>query len=110
VSLSIAGREVSSVIAGDDGSFVASITVPRDAPIGRTQVRATAPSLQLEAAFEVLGSSQTAAAAASSSRSGGVLSRTGADIEALASVGALLVMVGATIVIIVRRRRSVLPA
>jgi len=101
VELALAGALLTTVTADDTGSFVAFMTVPADAAAGLTSVRATAASLQLEAAFEVLPETTAARGGRSST-----LPRTGTAALDLASVGGILVVLGATIVIIVRRRQT----
>lgn len=104
VTLSIAGRPVMTLAADANGAFSVALTVPDDAPIGRTQVLATAASLELVAAFEVLappGQAQSASPA----RAAALLSRTGADIAATAAAGVVLVLGGLFGLLTARQRR-----
>ena len=111
VAFSLAGRRVAEAVADPAGSVSATLTIPNDAPIGQTEVRATGAQTQLAASFEVLATSadtsrsatRTAAAAA------GTLSRTGDDIAQLTTLGLVLLVTGAAIVIAVRRRRTISP-
>lgn len=106
VRLSMAGREVGTVLADSNGAFVADITVPRNAPLGQTEVLAAGQSQTLSAAFEVTGSAAAAAAAARSSESSSSLPRTGAEILATAAFGLLLVAVGLVAVRVARERSA----
>jgi hypothetical protein len=102
VTLSIAGINVTTVVADANGTFATDLTVPRNAPLGRTQVLATGAGQQLAAAFEVVPSPAGNAAP----RASGALVRTGEDIARLASLGLALLLTGAIIVMVVRRRRA----
>ena len=109
VTLSIAGSNVRRVVADANGAFAVELQVPQGAPVGSTEVVASAPSQTLSAAFEVLAPA-AAASDPAAQRSGVALSRTGQDVADLAAAGASLVLVGVVIVTIVRRRRNTLGA
>ena len=104
VTLSIAGMNVRSVAADANGAFAADLTVPDDAPVGRTEVRATGANQTLAAAFEVLA---PAAAARSRAPEASFLPRTGSEFVATAALGAVLLALGAVLVLSARRTRSV---
>ena len=104
VVLSLGSRQLTSVVADPNGAFAVELTVPDDAPFGRTEVVASAPSQTLNAAFEVVAA--PAASRSAAQETSGVLARTGEQIARLASVGLSLVLVGVVLVIVVRRRRS----
>jgi hypothetical protein len=106
VTLSIAGQNVRSVTADPDGAFVADLTVPRNAPIGPTEVRAAGQGQTLTAAFEVTGSAPAAVASSGRSTSGSTLARTGAEIAATTALGLLLIALGA-VALRAARERSV---
>lgn len=104
VTLSIAGQQVRSVAADDNGAFSTDIVVPANAPIGRTEVVASSATQRLSANFEVLG--DTAAAPAAASAPGrGTLPRTGTDVAGVAAVGVLLTAAGTALVLMARKRR-----
>jgi hypothetical protein len=105
VTLSIAGRSVRTVLADPNGAFAVDLTVPDDAPLGRTEVLASSASQQLSAAFEVIAP----AASRGRAEAGSLLPRTGAEFLATASLGAVLVGLGGLLVLGSRRRRP-LPA
>jgi LPXTG-motif cell wall-anchored protein len=103
VLLTIAGAQVKSVIAGDDGTFSTTLAVPDSAPIGLTQVVATSDTQVLSAAFEVVASG---APVASDRAGSGLLPRTGSDVAMLGGAGAGLIGLGAAAVVAARRRRT----
>lgn len=105
VSLSLGRQPLTTATADANGAFAATLTVPADAAIGRTEVLAAGQSQQLSAAFEVLG--DNAAAAAAPSRSSGTLPRTGAELAAIGLFGVVLTVGGALLVQATRRRREV---
>jgi LPXTG-motif cell wall-anchored protein len=102
VALTMAGRSAGSAVADPSGTFVASVTVPGDAPLGSTAVLASGQSQQLSADFQVLG----AGAAADPGQQSASLPRTGAQVAGLTGLGALLLAVGALAVTTTRRRRA----
>ena len=108
VTFSIGNQRVAEAIADANGRASATLTVPNDAPIGATNVRAVSATQELTASFEVLPTAaQQASRSASTARAGaGALSRTGQDTAQLATLGLGLVMLGTVIVIVVRRRRN----
>lgn len=104
VTLRIAGRNAATAIAGSDGVFAATLTVPGDAAFGRTQVLASGRSQELAADFEVIR--PAAAAGAAPARSSGALPRTGAESTAVALFGVVLTAGGLLLVQATRRRRE----
>lgn len=102
VTLTIAGQQIKSVVAGPDGTFSTTLVVPASAPIGPTEVRAISETQVLSAAFEVVAS----AAAAPGISAAGSLPRTGTEVAGIGGAGALLVGVGTAAVILARRRRA----
>jgi hypothetical protein len=110
VALSIGSIPVSTVVADANGAFSVQLTVPRDAPIGRTDVQASAPSQTLTAGFEVVAAgaeaSRGARATAAASTRSGLLARTGAAIATLTAAGTLLAALGGLLVVATRRRRA----
>jgi LPXTG-motif cell wall-anchored protein len=98
-SLDPGGLALGSTAADAAGAFDSSVTVPNNAALGANTVRATCDTRVLSASLNVT------AAGAASARSGLALPRTGEDALRLASVGALLVVVGVAVVTTVRRRR-----
>lgn len=105
ITLSVAGRNVAELTAGPDGTFSTTFTVPADAPLGATQVRATSATQVLSANFEVVASAATRAGAPAS-ESSGLLARTGQEFGTVISLGFSLIVIGAVLVLIMRRRRA----
>jgi len=101
------GVDLATFQADDNGAISGDVLIPRTAPLGDTQILASDGVRTLSASLRV-----TAAAAAGSSRAAtaaagsGILSRTGIDASLLTSIALSLIMVGAVLVIVVRRRRS----
>jgi hypothetical protein len=106
VTLSFAGRR-STVVASPDGTFGTTLTVPADAPLGRTQVRATGASLELEATLEIVGGrAQGSGAGGRVGAASNDLPRTGGPWGDFAVLGVVLTVLGTALVIVARRRRS----
>lgn len=103
VTLSIGGRKLAELTAGSDGAFSTTFTVPADAALGATQVRAASATQVLSANFEVVGS---AAAAAPAGTGSGSLPRTGTELAGLGGAGILLIGVGTAAVMMARRRKA----
>lgn len=102
VTLTIAGQQVKTVLAGADGTFSTTLVVPASAPIGPTEVRAISDTQVLSAAFEVVASG----AAAPGTSAAGTLPRTGTEVAGIGGAGALLIGIGTVAVVLSRRRRS----
>ena len=109
VAFSIARRQVATSVADAAGSVTASLTVPNDAPIGRTEVLASSATQQLSAAFEVVAAPASDRGRSTAAAAAGSVARTGAAIAGMALLGAVLVGTGAVLVTGARRRRE-LPA
>ena len=106
VSLRLAsGRFLGFATADANGAFTASITVPADADLGRTQVLASDGVATLSASLEIVDRATAATRPAPSSRAG-VLSRTGFDTLAITAVGGSLIVLGAASILAARRRRT----
>jgi LPXTG-motif cell wall-anchored protein len=105
VTLRLAGRNVGSAVAGDDGTFVAQVTVPSDAPLGRTDVLAAGQSQELSAGFEVVAAAAANDPATATAGAGSTLPRTGTEIAMTALLGVALVALGVFAVTVARRRR-----
>lgn len=102
VTVTMSGQRLATATADGNGVFAATLTVPSDATVGRTEVLAAGQSQQLSAAFQVL---PAGAAAAAPSRSSGQLPRTGMEVAAMALFGAVLTAAGVLLVLAVRRRQ-----
>lgn len=106
ITLSIAGRNVAELTAGPDGTFSATFTVPADAPLGATQVRATSATQVLSSNFEIVASAATRNSAPVADTGSGLLARTGQEFGTVISLGFSLIVIGAVLVLIMRRRRA----
>ncbi len=107
VSLSIAGIKLQDVTAGADGTIAADVVVPANAPLGATQVRASAGSQVLSANFEVVAAGATrSGASAPANQPSGLLARTGQEFGMIVSLGLSLILIGAVFVLVARRRRA----
>ena len=106
VTVTVAGRSAGTAVADSVGAFSLDFTVPADAPVGRTQVLASAASRELSAAFEVVAAAEASRASAAGERGAATLSATGSDAAKLTLAGIGLVLIGTVLVIVVRRRRT----
>jgi LPXTG-motif cell wall-anchored protein len=105
VVLSLGSARLTSVVADANGAFSVELTVPNDAPLGRTEVKAIAPSQELTAAFEVVAA-PAASRSKTATQANGLLAHTGQQITGIASLGLTLVLIGVVLLIVVRRRRA----
>ena len=103
VRMTIAGQAVRTLVADPAGNIAGDITVPNDAPLGRTEIRASGGTQSLSAAFEVVAA--PAADRGRATAAAGAVARTGTYIAATALAGLALLAVGAAMVIAARRRR-----
>jgi|SRR5688500_10887702 len=106
VTVTVAGRPAGTAVADSVGAFSLDFTVPNDAPVGRTQVLASAASRELSAAFEVIAAAEASRGSAAENEGAAALSATGSDAAKLTLAGIGLVLLGTVLVIVVRRRRT----
>ena len=107
ISFEPGARVLGTAITNELGAFTADVTIPRDAAVGLGTIYARSGVAELSAAIDVTAAGATTGERAreAAPASGGVLSRTGAEIALTALAGLGLVVVGAAAVLGARRFR-----
>jgi LPXTG-motif cell wall-anchored protein len=104
------GHVLGSATAGADGSFVTDVVIPQAASLGRNEVLASGGGRELAAGLEVTAGAAAAgdpSRGAATAPASGSLPRTGDAFLPTTLLGVSLVALGATAVMVARRRRPV---
>lgn len=105
--------ELGRAIADDSGSFTRDVTIPANATAGNHTIRArglgaNGSSLEQSVRVAVLGASAGGGPGANRAANSSGLARTGSDgAISLTQLGAVLILLGAGVVAVVRRRRVI---
>lgn len=96
--------ELGTTQADASGNFTATVTLPSSLAAGQHTIVATGETSGTTASFAITVAASTTSATVPSNSTG--LAFTGADIGALAGVGALAIALGGLFILSTRRRRS----